>query len=111
MSFDARLSIIGKHKGYDYEELTIDATVGGKGFTTSKLATQPSPKRIYITVETAQCRFCYDNTAPTSSVGHPLNPFDTLYIEGLQNMKNFRAIRTGNNNAKLVCTYEVQVPL
>ena len=107
MSFDARFAVIGKHKGTDREDITVDNTVGGVGFTASKLATQTPPKRIYITVETAQCRFTYCGTAPTNELGHPLNPFDTLYIEGLVNMKNFRAIRTGDNSAKLVCTYEV----
>ena len=106
MSFDARFAVIGKHKGYDREDITVDNTVGGVGFTAAKLNTQVPPKRIYITVETAQCRFLYDGTAPTSTKGHPLNPFDTLYIEGLQNMQNFRAIKTGITSAKLICTYE-----
>ena len=106
MSFDARLSVIGKHKGYTREDITVDATVGGVGFDVDKLNTQVPPKRIYITVEDAQCRFCYDGTAPLVDLGHPLNPFDTLYIEGLKNMKNFRAIKTGLNDCKLVCSYE-----
>jgi len=107
MSFDARLAVIGKHKGYDREDITVGDTVGGVGFTASKLNTAVPPKRIYITVETAQCRFTYDGTAPLLDLGHPLNPFDTLYIEGLKNMKNFRAIKTGLNDSKLVCTYEL----
>ena len=106
MSFDARLSVIGKHKGYDYEELAITDAAAGVGFTASKLNATTPPKRIYITCETAQCRFRYDGTAPTSSVGHPLNPFDQIYIEGLPNMKNFKAIRTGSTNALLRCTFE-----
>ena len=106
MSFDARLSVIGKHAGYDREDITVDNTVGGVGFNVIKLNTTKPPKRIHITVETAQCRFTYDTTAPTTSLGHPLNPFDTLYVEGLKNMKNFRAIRTGTTSAKLVCSYE-----
>lgn len=106
MSFDARLAVIGKHKGYDREDITVDNTVGGVGFTAAKLNTTVPPKRIYITVETAQCRFTYDGTAPTAALGHPLNPFDTLYVEGLKNMRNFRAIRIGDNSSKLVCTYE-----
>ncbi len=106
MSYDARLSIIGKYVGYDREDIVVDNTVGGVGFTLSKLNTSPSPKRVYITVEDAQCRFTYDGTAPTASLGHILNPFDTLYVEGLKNMKNFKAIRTGASSAKLICTYE-----
>ena len=106
MSFDARFAVIGKHKGYDREDITVDDTVGGVGFDKDILATIVPPKRVYITAETAQCRFCYDTTAPTSTLGHPLNPFDTMYVEGLQNMKNFRAIRTGTTSAKIICTFE-----
>ena len=87
MSYDARFAVIGKHKGYDYEELTIGDTAGGIGFTKSILNAQVPPKRVYITAETAQCRFTYDGvTAPTTTVGHPFNPFDTMYVEGIQNI-------------------------
>ncbi len=106
MSYDARFAVIGKHKGYDYEELSVDGTVGGIGFTKTILNTQVPPKRVYITAETAQCRFTYDGTAPTTTVGHPFNPFDTMYIEGLKNMQNFKARRTGITSAKLICTFE-----
>ena len=106
MSFDARLAVIGKHKAYNYEELTITGAGGGIGFTASILNTQTPPKRVYVTCETAQCRFRYDGTAPTSSVGHPLNPFDQIYVEGLSNMKNFKAIKTGSTSALLRCTFE-----
>ena len=106
MSFDARFAVIGKHKAYDYEELTIADAAAGVGFTASILNTQVPPKRVYITCETAQCRFRYDSTAPTTTTGHPFNPFDTMYIEGLSNMKNFLAIRTGTTSAKLLCTFE-----
>ena len=106
MSFDARLSVIGKYKGYDYEEITVSNAGAGIGFTKSKLETEKPPKRIYVTVETAQCRFKYNGAAPTITAGHPLNPFDQIYIEGIPNMKNFLAIRTGDNDSKLKCTYE-----
>lgn len=107
MSFDNRLTVIGKHRGYDREDITVDNTAGGVGFDVTILNTSPAPKRIYVTCESAQCRFTYDGTAPTTSLGHVLNPMDSLYVEGLQNMRNFRAIRTGTTSAKLVCTYEI----
>lgn len=105
MSFDARLTVIGKHKGYDREDITVDNTSGGVGLTTSKLTTTPRPKRVFITSETASMRYTYDGTAPTSSLGHLLLPTDTLIIEGIENMTNFRAIRTGTSG-KLCVTYE-----
>ena len=106
MSFDARLAVIGKHKGYDREDITVDDTVGGVGFDVDILNTAVPPKRVYITVETSQCRFTYDGTAPLTTLGHILNPMDALYVDGLKNMRNFRAIKTGTNDSKLVCTYE-----
>ena len=107
MSFDARLTVIGKHVGYDTETITIDNTVGGKGLTASKLTTPPRPKRVFITTEGGQMRYYYDGTAPTSSTGHILNPIiNTLMIEGIKNLEQFRAIRTGTTSGKLVVSYE-----
>lgn len=106
MSFDARFTVIGKHKAYDREDVTVDATVGGVKLDVTKLDTQPNPKRVYITIENAQIRFTYDGTAPTTTLGHILHPMDSLYVEGYTNMKNFRAIRTGATSGKLICTYE-----
>ena len=106
MSHDARLTIIGKLAGYDYESITIDNTSGGIGFTASKLTTTPRPKRLYITAETAQMRYRYDGTAPTAIEGHILNPSDILTIEGIHNMNNFKAIRTGATSGVIKVTYE-----
>lgn len=106
MSFDARLAVLGKHAGYDREDITIDNTVGGKGFTASKLVTQVRPKRIFCTIESGQIRYTYDGTPPTTTLGHVLNPYDTLIVEGIKNMINFRAIRTGTTSGKIVATYE-----
>ena len=107
MSFDARLTVIGKHVAYDTETITIDNTVGGKGFTASKLTTTPKPKRVFITTEGGQMRYYYDGTAPTTTAGHILNPIvNTLMIEGIKNLEQFRAIRTAATSGKLVVTYE-----
>lgn len=103
---DARQSVIGKHLGYDREDITVDNTSGGVSLDATILATEPRPKRAYITVEDAQIRFTYDGTSPTSSLGHILNPMDSLYIEGVGNMSLFRAIRTGGTSGSLCVTYE-----
>lgn len=106
MSFDARKVVIDKYKGYTREDLTIDDTVGGVKLTESILNTLPPPKRVYITIETARCRFTYDGTAPLTTLGHILDPMDQVYIEGLDKMRTFRVIKTGATSAKGVCTYE-----
>jgi len=103
---DNRLTYIGKYVAYDREDITVDNTVGGVGLTSSKLETIPRPIRLIITVESAQIRYTYDGTAPTSTLGHLVNAQDVLIVEGLSNMKNFKAIRTTANNGKLVVTYE-----
>ena len=101
---DARQHIIGKLVGYDMEEITITSVA--IGLTTSKLTTTPKPKEVFIQCETAQCRYFYDGTTPTSTSGFILNPLDTVRIKGHSNLNNFLAIRTGTTSAKLTVCYE-----
>ena len=103
---DQRQHTIGKLKGYDTEEITIDNTVGGVGLTASKLTASPKPKEVFIFCETAQCRYYYDGTAPTSTSGFIFNPYDTVRIKGVSNLTNFKAIRTGLTSSKLTICYE-----
>jgi len=103
---DQRQYVIGKLEGYDTEEITIDNTVGGVGLTAAKLNSTPKPKEAFIFCETAQLRYYYDGTAPTTSSGFPLNPYDSIRIKGILNMENFKAIRTGATSAKITVCYE-----
>src|SRR3990167_2070747 len=98
---DARQYIIGKLYGYDTETITIDNTVGGVGLTASKLTALLKPKEVFIQCETAQCRYYYDGTAPTSTSGFILSPLDTVRIKGYSNLNNFKAIRVSATSAKL----------
>ena len=54
-----------------------------------------------ITVETAAVRFRIDGTAPTATVGHILNPGDTLGLRGMGEMSKFQAIRKDGTDATL----------
>jgi hypothetical protein len=83
-----------------HESLTVDNTVGGKAF--ANYATN-----IYalITAETAQVRFTTNGTAPTTTVGHLLNPGDTLKLDSLADITAFRAIRTGSVSGVLKATF------
>ena len=101
---DARQHIIGKLFGYDMEEITVASVA--IGLTSSKLTTSPKPKEVFIQCETAQVRYYYDGTTPTSSSGFLLNPYDTVRMKGYSNLNNFLAIRTGATSAKLTICYE-----
>lgn len=55
-------------------------------------------------LETAQVRFTYDGTTPTSTVGTPLEIQQAVVIEGLGNITNFKAIRTGGTSGVIYWT-------
>jgi hypothetical protein len=101
---DQRQHIIGKLIGFDTEEITVAGTE--IGLTVSKLTATPKPKEAFIQCETAQCRYYYDGSVPTSTSGFILNPMDTVRIKGHSNLNNFLAIRTGGTSAKLTVCYE-----
>jgi len=90
--------------GIAHEAITIDDTVGGVGLTAASAA---SSNRIFVTAETADMRFRYDGGAPTTTAGHLISDGDTLTLYGTQNIKNFRAIKTGGVSGVLHVTYEV----
>ena len=85
-----------------YEALTIDNTVGGIACTAAEYA---GCAHAFMTLETAQIRFTVDGTAPTTSVGHLLNPGEVLKLDSLADITAFRAIRTGATSGSLRCTY------
>jgi len=89
--------------GITHESITIDNTAGGKGLTAASAA---SSNRIFISAETADMRFRYDGGAPTTTVGHLLEPGDILILYGTENIKNFLAIRTGDDSGAIKVTYE-----
>ena len=67
--------------------------------------------RAFITPETAQIRFYYHGPVPTSSTGHILDPGVPLVLDGIDAIKNFRAIRTGATSAAITATYEQRRPV
>ena len=87
---------------FSYQTVTVSTTaVGVTAVVNAKVA-----HRAVITVETAQIRFRYDGTAPSSSVGHILNAGDRIILEGRNNIGNFLAIRTGGTDATIQVTLE-----
>lgn len=104
--------IAGLFQPYDYESVTV--TDSATALTSSKYSdvgsvssnSQRGAARAVITVETAQLRYRYDGSDPTSSEGHILNINDVLVLVGPDAIKNFRGIRTGGTSAVLKVTYE-----
>ena len=83
-----------------HESLTVDATGGGVGFVG-----HAANRYALITAETAQVRFTIDGTAPTTTVGHLLNPGDVLKLDSNADITAFRAIRTGATSGVLKATF------
>jgi hypothetical protein len=104
--------IAGIFQPYDFESVTVADTA--KALTASKYQdganidsnSKRGATRVVITVETAQLRYRYDGTDPTSAEGHILNINDVLVLVGPDAISRFRGIRTGGTSAVLKCTYE-----
>jgi hypothetical protein len=85
-----------------FEQLTIDATVGGIALTS---ATYGLDTKAYITIEVAPIRFRIDGISPTATVGHLLNIGDYVELDTAGDVAHFRAIRTTGVSAVINCTY------
>lgn len=86
-----------------FEQLTVDATVGGIALTG---ATYGTARYAEITVDTADIRFTVDGTAPTATLGHLVGPRDIIRLESNEDIVAFRAIRTGSTSAKINASYQ-----
>jgi hypothetical protein len=96
---------------YDFEQITVDATAGGKGFTSAKITPTNKPPMTYAScqLETAQIRYLWVDpaaTAVTASVGTLMNPGDFVTFANREELLNFRAIRTGGTSGQLNCHYK-----
>lgn len=92
---------------YDYEDITV-TTSAVATLSASKLSPVGSspPVDAFISLETSSCRWRVDGGDPTASVGHLIVSSDTLTLEGLNNLKNFRILGVGAGSANLHVTYE-----
>lgn len=89
-----------------HESITVAATAVGFTSATITPTTGRPCSRAFVTAETAQMRYTYDGTTPTSAVGHLLDVGDVLAVEGITNVVNFKAIRTTASSGTLMCTYD-----
>lgn len=91
---------------YDFENLSVSTTA--VGFTAARYdadTVSPTVKAVVCYNDLQPIRFRMDGTNPTSSVGHQLNDKDVVYIQGYDNISDFRAIRQGGTNSNLMCHF------
>jgi hypothetical protein len=93
-----------------YEKVTVDATVGGVGFTAANI---DPPGERQMTVASCRLRpatgeiaYTFDGTVPTATNGNFLEPGDPLILPGHDRLVRFRAIRTGATSGTLDCNYQ-----
>lgn len=87
--------------GTSYESITVADTA--IGLTTTKITDYTT--LVICTLETAQIRFRVDGTNPISTEGHILDVGKTLELPVIDDIKKFKAIRTGASSGVLKCTY------
>lgn len=103
----AAIGSVPQGSAYDFEQVTIDNTAGGVGLTASKYAPAGplTASRAMITLTTAQIRFTLDATAPTATAGLVMDIGDVLEIDSANDIKNFKAIRTGASSGVIDVQY------
>lgn len=78
---------------FAFETVTVAGTAIGGTSGTYAPATYGPACRAFITVEIASLRWRCDGTDPTATVGHLAIANDSIEIEGIANVANFKAIR------------------
>lgn len=78
-----------------FETVTFAGSSIGFTATTIRPSGEPPMTVCSGKLETAQIRFRYDGTAPTTTVGSLADPGDIITIRGLSHLTDFRGIRTG----------------
>ena len=86
-----------------FEALTISNSE--VGFTTATVGVND---HAFCTLEGAAIRFRLDGTAASATVGHVLEPGDTLRLESGNELSNFRAFRRDGTDATLASSFGVK---
>lgn len=86
-----------------FEQLTIDATVGGIALTS---VTYGTARYAEISIDDADIRFTVDGTPPTATLGHLVGPGDIVRLDSNEDIAAFRAIRAGGTSAKINVSYQ-----
>lgn len=80
-----------------FETLTVSST--SLGISSSVINTDPARTFCLFTLATDQVRWRVDGVAPTSSVGHIMDPGGELRLYKNEDIRKFRAIRVTNDAA------------
>lgn len=96
---------------YATEKIEVDGTTTLSGSTIiaakrsrSERLLPAAIKQVVCTVETANIRFCCDDSSPAD--GHLVYIGDVFYL-GAEDAERFKAIKAGANAGLLVVSYEV----
>src|SRR3990167_7361021 len=86
-----------------FEALTVDDTTGGVRITATIIRPSGRPPQLECLgrLETAQIRYRYDGTAPSTTVGNLWEVGEEKLISGPAYLDAFRAIRTGATSGTL----------
>jgi len=95
----------------NFDQITVDNTGAGIPLTSAYL--KPTDGELYpkqcilavLQVETAEIRYRIDGGVPTSLIGTKAKVGDIIEVFGYNNLKNFKAIRTGGSNGQLNVHY------
>ena len=82
-----------------HEAITVAGTAVGL-----TAATIVGSNKAVLTVEVAPIRFTVDGTTPTASVGHLAQVGDVIKLDSEDELRKFRAIRTGASGT-IMATY------
>src|SRR3990170_126418 len=95
------------YRPVDYEEVTVDNTSGGVALTAAKYLSGSKILADFamITVTDAAINYSVTSTVPTSSVGVPVLPYGVFVLGTFDEIKAFRAIRTGGVSGKVRVQY------
>lgn len=93
-----------KTKYSAHESLAISTTA--VAFTAGTVG---SSSAAVVTVEGAAVRFTVDGTTVTASVGHALEPGDSVFLDTAEDCANFSAISRDGGTATLKCSFGVTV--
>lgn len=90
-------------KAFESINLTTASAVG-----LSSAIYDSKTMRALITVEDGSFRYRYDQVDPTPTIGHLVGSGDTVGINGISNIKQFKMIAT-TGTANLMVTYESEI--
>lgn len=98
----------GVRNAFGFETISVTTTVQtlSTTYVTNPISGTIPDIAAYMTMETGDCRWRMDGTAPTASIGHKLSAGDSITIIGYDNLKNFKAILTGSTTGTLSISYE-----